>query len=397
MRRGFTLVELMAAVLISSIVILAGYSLMTGSTGTFKDQDDRRVLEGNLRNAELLLQRDISRIGYHVPFDSQQNDNPRYMGGGRLRAFRFHTGDSANGKSAFSFIADLTDYDGFEIFSPSGATRCLMSELRLPFAAVDLQNIELEDPVERQASPGEFRTAFAKNFQYARAGYIESATNKGIVLPFARPARILDNDNGSCTYGVKFLENYDTRIPGDLGFSSSNVFEHDLISPIVVVTYYVNEQNELLRCYNTSMENPTIATVEGCEVIIGNVDYFEVFPITFNITGTITGSTLTSGQINTGGSVYDNMSDIIKSAPGSKQAQIPALWDGVRIELLRGIYFRLGAHGYKRSDIAVAGQEASNQKSYVNGYPAAHIQGTSVLKNAAKITANSMNTSTLTW
>ena len=45
MRRGFTLVELMAAVLISSIVVLAAYSLMSGSTGTFKDQDDRRFLE----------------------------------------------------------------------------------------------------------------------------------------------------------------------------------------------------------------------------------------------------------------------------------------------------------------------------------------------------------------
>ncbi|MBR4984830.1 MAG: prepilin-type N-terminal cleavage/methylation domain-containing protein [Proteobacteria bacterium] len=399
MRRGFTLVELMAAVLISSIVIIAGYSLMTGSTGTFKDQDDRRFLESNLRNAELLLQRDISRIGYHVPFDSQASTEPWYMGSGRLRAFRYHTGTATNGFAAFSFVADLTDYDGFEILSPSGAERCLLTELRLPLAAVDLQNIEIEDPVERQASLGEFRTAFAKNFQFARAGYIESATNKGIVVPFASNARILDNDNGSCTYGFKFLENYDSRIPGELGFSSANVFEHDLISPIVVITYYVDSDHNLQRCYNRNMENPTIASVQTCEVIIGNVDYFEIYPISFNITGTVSGSNLTSSVINTSTSVYASHREAVIATPGSQKDKIDALWSSskLRIEHLRGIYFRLGAHGYRRSIIAGFGEQASNQVSYVDGFPAAHIQGTSVLKNAARITQNSANSTVLTW
>lgn len=397
MRRGFTLVELMAAVLISSIVVLAAYSLMSGSTGTFKDQDDRRFLEANLRNAELLLQRDISRIGYHVPFDSQVSSEPRYLGNGRLRAFRYITTTSANGMSAFSFIADLTDYDGFEISSPSGEVRCLEDELRLPFAAVDLQNIETDDPVERQASAGEFRTTFAKNFQFARAGYIESATNKGIVLPFATNARILDFDNGSCQYGFQFYENYDTRVPPDLGFSATNVFEHDLISPVVAITYYVDKDHNLNRCYNKNMENPSIENVDQCEVIIGNVDYFEIMPIAFNITGTITGTMLTNSNINTSVSVYNRLNEFIQNKPGTNGEGIKQLWASNRIEFLRGIYFRLGAHGYRRSTLAGVGVETSNQPSYVDGFPAAHIQGTSVLKNASRITQNSFNTSTLVW
>ena len=399
MRRGFTLVELMAAVLISSIVVIAAYSLMSGSTGTFKDQDDRRFLEANLRNAELLLQRDISRIGYHVPFDSQWTADPRYLGSGRLRAFRYIDSEDANGMSAFSFIADLTDYDGFEITSPAGEERCLTPEdFRLPFAAGDLQNIENdENIVESEATPGEFRTVFAKNFQFARAGYIESATNKGVVVPFASNARILDYDIGSCMYGFKFLENYDTRVPADLGFSSTNVFEHDLISPIVVITYYVDKNRNLLRCYNNNLEDPSLENVEKCEVIIGNVDYFEIMPLVFTINGAITGTTLTSTQLNSNVSVYDKLNAIIQSEPGTNSTAIKQLWANDKIEFLRGIYFRLGAHGYRKSSIAGAGTEVSNQVSYVDGFPAAHIQGTSVLKNASRITQNSFNTSSLVW
>ena len=63
-RRGFSLIELLVTVLITSIIVIAAYQLLTSTANSFGDEDNRRLLEANLRNAELLIQRDISRTGY---------------------------------------------------------------------------------------------------------------------------------------------------------------------------------------------------------------------------------------------------------------------------------------------------------------------------------------------
>ena len=48
-KHGFTLVELMISVLVTSIVVIAAYSLLRGTTSNFNNEDDRVQLRANLR------------------------------------------------------------------------------------------------------------------------------------------------------------------------------------------------------------------------------------------------------------------------------------------------------------------------------------------------------------
>ena len=152
-RRGFSLIELLVTVLITSIIVIAAYQLLTSTANSFGDEDNRRLLEANLRNAELLIQRDISRTGYAYGFSA---DGSVATGEGRLdngicratglsvpesgnsfmpKQLAFKHAVDNNGNSAIQIIASISDYDDFTVSSYSSNTVTLDRTVTLPLVA----------------------------------------------------------------------------------------------------------------------------------------------------------------------------------------------------------------------------------------------------------------------
>ena len=177
-RRGFTLIELLVTVFITSIVSIAAYAMFFGTSNNFNDEKERQRVEANLRNAELLIQRDLSRVGYHTTFDSSlESENIAGFSGGTFQAFVGYRSGSATYRvfvnnnavdqafkvAQFSFAADFTDYDGFLVNTQSGTELTIGDTLQLPVTASSLANIETTTPSRTTASEKTFKAALYKS------------------------------------------------------------------------------------------------------------------------------------------------------------------------------------------------------------------------------------------
>jgi len=323
---GFTLIELMVAVFISSIVVIAAYTLMTGSTDAFHDQDDRRLLEGNVRNAELLIQRDLSRTGYHAPFEKNnvavgevidvhqvyvcQNSNA----GTLHNAFEFYSygdklgSDKRNQYTTFTILADLTDYEGLAITADAGTPAAdkltLANAISLPLSAsafTDFPNAPSSSytaPAHEVTDAQSYESIFNRIFRYARAAYVISSSSLSFITPITSASYDATNKVGEVN--VSLCSGY-----SNFGFTGDgmNKFADAKLYPVVSVTYTVapctktaGETSQcLVRCYGNPfaadyshlLDNPPAIAGTGnesnCQVLLKNVVKFIVVPLSENI------------------------------------------------------------------------------------------------------------------
>ena len=264
-KRGFTLIELIVAVFITSIVVIAAYSLMTGSTQGFQDQNDRRILDANLRNAELILQRDFSRVGYHAPFDKVGTSVKTCVSGSTSVQFNaLYVDYDANTKAAsVNFIADLTDYDGFIVKTYTDGVIGFEQAMQLPLAAVNFGTQGDEPAREFITNENDFNAIYDRAFKHAYAAYITSPENKGIFTTWDFTNKTIEPCSSLADYG----------------FSATEPFIGDSVFPVLMVNYHVDDGN-LLRCYGDPFDNKARYNSDTCEILLRNVKRFKVFPIT---------------------------------------------------------------------------------------------------------------------
>lgn len=262
--RGFTLIELIVAVFITSIVVIAAYGLMTGSSRNFYDQNDRRVLESNLRNAELILQRDFSRIGYHAPFGKTgATDRVSVcVSSGSVQFNALHVTYSNATQSSVNFLADLTDYDGFTVKTYTDGKITFENGMQLPLAAVDFGTAD-DEPARKFVADNGFDAVFDRAFRYAHAAYIISPENKGIFTKW----NYSDNSINPCGTLTTF------------GFSATDTFVGDSVFPVLMVNYHL-DNGKLMRCYGDPFDSTKSYDSDTCEILIQNVKMFKVFAIT---------------------------------------------------------------------------------------------------------------------
>ena len=262
--RGFTLIELIVAVFITSIVVIAAYGLMTGSSRNFYDQNDRRVLESNLRNAELILQRDFSRIGYHAPFDKNVGSDRVSVctTSGSIQFNALYVDYDATAGASVNFVADLTDYDGFTVKTYTDGKFTFENGMQLPLAAVDFGTSD-DEPARKFVADKGFDAVFDRAFKHAYAAYIISPENKGIITKW--------NYSDKSITPCNTLSNY--------GFSATDTFVGDSVYPVLMVNYHIDSGN-LVRCYGNPFDNSARYIADTCEILIQNVKEFKVFAIT---------------------------------------------------------------------------------------------------------------------
>jgi len=75
-RSGFTLIELMITVALSSVVLAAGYQLFTGQRKSYAIQQDLTDMQQHLRGCEQMMTREIRMAGYKVGMLITRNDVP---------------------------------------------------------------------------------------------------------------------------------------------------------------------------------------------------------------------------------------------------------------------------------------------------------------------------------
>lgn len=358
-KRGFSLIELMAAALVTSIVVIAAYSLISSSTNTFKEENDRRTLESNLRNAELILQRDLSRIGYHVPMDDGQTVGPN------IRAVRTWT-KSQDSKyfSEFSIVADLADFEeGFFVDSCTASgnvfTITLQPELLLPYTASEVASVNKAEnvhPIRQKTTEASFPNILRRSFANALAINVDSLNGEHAILP------INDIDYDHFT-----LELDKTSLPSTFQIDPYSCLKDLSIFPIVVVTYRIVESDDglaLQRCYNDSLYEPKSTSVKEntCQILINRLDYFELYPIH----NSLNYITQTNGIASKVRGTYDLSADtnVIN----------------FQIQNLRGFYYMLGAGGKYSSAYAHRPANAPQQHYSTDGTPIEHIQGIAMFK-----------------
>ena len=290
-RRGFTLIELMAAVLISSIVVAAAFTLMTGSTDNFDDENERRKLKSNLRIAELLLQRDISRTGYMVPVDSTVQSKLLWSNNAsdQILAFTYHP--RTDNFSAFTIIASLSDHLDFQVERMNGQNICILPQLTMPLTAADIGNLGSNaNPVSQNADDATFFASFTRNFnndlqalsiQNPNGEYVTTRVND-VIIPAAPTG-------ASCAFQIQ-LNAPNSAPTGTTGFEGSNFLEGCNIFPISAISYFVtpdeNGINNLMRCENDPFNLRDIDDLmkdNRCQTLIPNIQYFEAFPLQLSI------------------------------------------------------------------------------------------------------------------
>ena len=315
-KHGFSLIELMVAVFISSIVVIAAYSLMTGSTDNFHDQDDSRLLEANLRNAELLVQRDLSRVGYHAPFTRDNYPTASTLDHKQVyicksgithpdlahNAFAF-TRDNAKKFTTFSILADLTDYYGFNITATANSTTgsnkvlTLANAVELPLSAHTFANFPNSSSASFEAPAGEmalgesYKSIFERIFPYAKAVYLVSSNNYSFITP------VIDAEctNGATGYTGKITVDLCDYTKFNFTGDGTNDFADAKLFPVVSVTYTTancgaNNTKCLIRCYGDPFTSPDklIDIVptgteyydrDNCQVLLSNLLKFNVVPL----------------------------------------------------------------------------------------------------------------------
>lgn len=342
-RRGFTLIELMAAVLISSIVVAAAFTLMTGSTDNFDDENERRKLKSNLRIAELLLQRDISRTGYMVPVDSTVQSKLLWSNNAsdQILAFTYHP--ISDRFSAFTIIASLSDHLDFQVERMNGQNICILPQLTMPLTAADIGNLGTNaNPVSQNADDATFFASFTRNFnnelqalsiQNPNGEYVTTRVND-VIIPAAPTG-------ASCAFQIQ-LNAPNSAPAGTTGFEGSNFLEGCNIFPISAISYFVtpdeNGINNLMRCENDPFNLRDIDDLmqeNRCQTLIPNIQYFEAFPLQLTRTTNIINAPQSFSNALTGNNGV--LSNVVNE--GVQQGE----WTDLRISDLRGVYFRLGA------------------------------------------------------
>ncbi|GEM_PF-6040838 len=377
-QRGFSLIELMAATLITSIVVIAAYTLITNSTNSFKDEDERRILESNLRNAELILQRDLSRIGYHIHMDDENSNDAA-----NIRAIRTWiktenpvAPDTVTRRfSEFSMIADLTDFeDGFLINSSidGGSTITISFEqsLQIPLTAHEVATVNEVAPTHQQATNNSFKSAFQKAFTYASAVFITAPSGTSVLFPITSKTEINDYK----------LEISKANLSNNLLFGYSPITGlKDLAAyPVVVITYRIIKNSgkySLQRCYNNSMSQPTEdnINVSTCNTLINNLEYFELLPFGENLN-------------------YITQSNGVIFQPHNSNNILNSTVQTMKINQLRGFYYMIGATGNRISQSAHTENANIVQPKFSNNKPFEHIQGIAMLKTPNDASSDNQHT-----
>lgn len=318
-RRGFSLIELLVTVLITSIVVIAAYQLLTSTTGSFGDEDNRRILESNLRNAELLLQRDIARAGYAYGYAAdtgtgvRQSDNicrAGFIGGNKakLKPVAFKHNRDGN-FSSVQIVASISDYDDFTVSSCTGKSVVLDRSVTLPLIAGQVFQGDLNT---KTSDDGTFQSIFSRMFRGASAIEISTPdSGTAIVL-------IDDLDNTALNSGntLTLSSTNCSALPSYCSIDPERPLAENTVNPIISVIYRVNGGN-LERCVARVDAADFAVSDDNCDVLISGVVYFDVYPITKK-------------------TEFENMT--ISDAAFEDSA-----WNGITIDDLEGAMFRLGA------------------------------------------------------
>lgn len=357
LRRGFTLIELLIVMLLTSIVVLASYALMTGTASTFKNEDARKVLEANLRNAELLIQRDITRIAYRAGFDSI-SDGTRIADTAAPNILAFQHARiklDGNDYSEFTIVGDVTDYEGFEIDALNGTVLSFSNTLTMPPTSFELYAIENTAPAHHSASDEQFNEAFMRAFANVHAIRLTSSENQSVIVSVASVDPV--------TRTIRLKESFNPD--PSLGFSTTNRLSGDMVTPIIAISYTVSLIDGvpcLMRCTNHPF---TRNAPSNCQELIRNIGYFDVLP---NYT------TIPANQI----------SNALAVAPGGTLAWVSA---PPTIDTLTGLVFRvsiIGEQMVRDLEVSEAQVDAFNQPPFwldAKGdvFPYVHLTGSALI------------------
>jgi len=330
--RGFTIVELMIAVTITSIVVLAAYGLMNATTSNFDNEDDRVQLRANLRSAEMLLQRDIGRTGFRANLlDSSGGlyvtQSASTSSDVTFQSLRLSS-TTVDGQSfsQLTIVADITDYSAFTIARATGAT--------LNLSSTDLQTVQTNDCLIKLAAKKETQytttdgvTCGLGYCQNCEDGKAESGAaarfDEAFELAFSEASAVrLSVKENPLHSDIRLLNR--TVKPAGRTVTLNSTFapppEHhysaqmreELISPITAMTYTVmrdssNNERVLVRCTHgiehlgeqLGLVHAGSVTIPAysCSVILRNVDDFTIRPMTANTTlDTAVGSIVQPGS-----------------------------------------------------------------------------------------------------
>lgn len=338
--RGFSLVELLVTVLITSIVVMAAYQLLTSTTQNFGTEDNRRILDANLRNAELLLQRDISRTGYGFGYTLQTKRVVNNVcqasflppsgtwNDGNIIAFNYATDDDF---AKIRIIGSMSDYDDFKVASFNGGTIEVNQSVTQPLVANQVYN---QNSLVRVAANGQaFHSIFNRVFRHAVALEI-STPDVGTAVA------LVSGVNASSDSAPQITINA-ANVIGQCSIDPIQPLSESNINPIVSIVYTV-ENGDLLRCYsNISADDVFAIDEKACDVLLQNVAYFDVYPITDN-----------------------------NSALTFSDAKNDGVWSNVHLSEMSGVTFRIGA----KSEVTSRGN--------ANGAVAGNVRTSSILTDA---------------
>ena len=342
MNKGFTLVELMISVLVTSIVIIAAYALLQGTTTNFNNEDDRIQLRSNLRNTEMLLQRDIGRVAFRSNYEAfastNQHSDTNFQA---FRHARVQIGDKFY--SQITIVGDISDFGFFEIRRANGKVIELNGLALSGLQNNDcLQKLAAQDGTVTTLTCGighcracvngapednagaRFDEAFDLAFRNAAAVRMTSvARNESIT-------RRLDNVNRPAERRLHLVANL--SVDPQMGFAA--LFLGDRLTPITAITYSVMENTshsdemDLVRCTHSLDDHPV---PYSCSIVARNIDYFDVYPI---FTG-----------VNREGAALTMATDKAADKDFSDYENLG--WSNVAnsITNLTGVNFRIGIHG----------------------------------------------------
>ena len=325
-KRGFTLIELMIAVVITSIVVMAAYILMNAVTSNFNTEDDRVALRSNLRNAEMLIQRDLGRIGYRsVIYNSGSGFSVLANNGNSnvtFQAFQHSTWNQSSDTTMFSqftIVGDITDYGHFEIERLMGAT--------VTVRPTTLSSIQTNDCLSKISATKNSASTLTCGVGYCnncQDGALEvngaDRFNDAFVSSFKNAAAVrFEPNSNAMTSDIRLLSKtpingYNlnlseaANLPGDHNYAALNI--GDRVTPISAITYPVMENetggHDLVRCLHdlNEMSSAHKATVKSCAIVLRNVLDFRIYPFAasqdFNdqVTNTVNTSAVSDAQWN---------------------------------------------------------------------------------------------------
>lgn len=341
-KQGFTLVELMISVLITSIVVIAGYALLKGTTSNFNNEDDLVQLRANLRNAEMLIQRDIGRIAFRSNYEARAADGAVDVD---MQALR-HSRVEFDGRffSQVTIVGDISDFGFFSIRRASGR-EILLDDIALTGLQGNdcLQKLAAKDEEVKTLTCGighcrdcidgepeadaeaRFDEAFIQAFQNAAAVHLTStARNRSVTRRLSNTVR---------------PHNRTLEVAAPLNFNPQDGFAAlligDRLTPVTAITYTVmrntarNQELDLVRCTHSLDAQPVIFQ---CAIVVRNIDYFDIFPIVRGVNRDIVANQMANDRATVG-----DFSAIANLAWQSDPTY--------NVQNLTGVNFRMGIHG----------------------------------------------------